>query len=347
MAETELSVAASYYVYFANQQQQQEVRVVADEPGTTSSDCDEEEHANSNQDFWSEDTWTEGDQVQAEALLQTHTEKCSISVLDQQSNEEDGTAWNQFYRDHGTRFFKDRHYLEKAFPNEFATTATTAATNDSVRNTNKNKTLVEIGCGVGNAILPFLEDSSSPWKTIHGLDISKEAIHLLQQDARFVQCNVDTANSGRAVHGHVSDISVALPKPCRGVADVTTLLFCLSALDPDVMAQAARQVALSLKPGGVLVVRDYGRYDEAQMKLGQSRCKLVKPNFYRKHDGTKCFYFTLSDLEQLFRDEEVGLETLELKYLRRSYGNKALGETRRRVWVQGRFVKPKQPVEEE
>jgi methyltransferase-like protein 6 len=104
------------------------------------------------------------------------------------------------------------------------------------------------------------------------------------------------------------------------------------------MKQAARNVASSLRPGGVLVFRDYGRYDEAQMKLGVSRNKQLKDNFYRKHDGTKCYYFTLEELEDLFK--QAGLEVLDLKYLRRVVRNNATGETRRRVWASGRFIKP-------
>jgi methyltransferase-like protein 6 len=123
------------------------------------------------------------------------------------------------------------------------------------------------------------------------------------------------------------------------VADITTMLFCLSAIDPDDMPTAAATAAASLKPGGVLCFRDYGRYDEAQMKLGTSRSKLVKDNFYRKSDGTKCYYFSLEDLERLFV-KHAGLETVDIKTLRRAYPNKATGRERRRVWVQGRFRKP-------
>ena len=105
------------------------------------------------------------------------------------------------------------------------------------------------------------------------------------------------------------------------------------------MKTAARNVAATLKPGGVLVLRDYGRYDEAQLKLGVSRAKRLGENFYVKSDGTRCFYFDLQHLEQLLV-EEAGLEALELKYVRRIYQNRAKDEQRRRVWVQGRFRKP-------
>ena len=82
----------------------------------------------------------------------------------------------------------------------------------------------------------------------------------------------------------------------------------------------------------------YGRFDEAQMKLGVSRKKQLKENFYRKHDGTKCYYFSLEDVEKLFTS--VGLQVLELEYLQRIYDNLKSGEKRRRVWVHGRFQKP-------
>lgn len=327
----ELSSATLYYHFFLNQQQND---VVISPDGTQKQEGES----------WIEDTWTELDEQNAAALLASHLEMSTISSLESQNYmERDSNEWDKFYQDNGTRFFKDRHYFHKDFPNEFGPSQQlTVLPNNNNNNEQQlpTKTLVEIGCGVGNACLPLLEDEKSPWKTIHAMDISKEAIALLRQEERFVACNASVDNNGRSIHGHVCDISSeSFPGPCVGVADVTTLIFCLSALDPDDMPRAAKHVASSLKPGGVLVFRDYGRYDEAQLKLGTSRNKRIKENFYRKHDGTKCYYFSLEDVDRLFREE--GLETLELKYLRRAYSNKASGERRRRVWVQARFIKPK------
>ena len=96
---------------------------------------------------------------------------------------------------------------------------------------------------------------------------------------------------------------------------------------------------MALKPGAVLVFRDYGRYDQAQMQLAERRGRLLSENYYRKADGTTCFYFTTEDLVRLCC-RHGGLEVLECKYLRRIYKNRSSNETRRRVWVQGRFRKP-------
>jgi methyltransferase-like protein 6 len=331
MTENELGVAAFYCRLFA-------------EHGSTAQDsksaAEEVEDGVSTRDFWVQDTWTDADTGRAQEFLQENMEKCSISALDRDDGMDDGDAWNRFYSNHGTRFFKDRHYLERDFSEDFAQVASENNNNNNNDNNSNKTTLVEIGCGVGNTILPMLEEEDDDdtdkifqWEIIHGLDISQEAITLMNQDPRFVK-----ANANQRAFGHVCDITQAAPSACIHSADIATLLFCLSAIDPEAMPSAALNVASILKPGGVLLFRDYGRFDEAQLKLGMSRNKLLKENFYRKHDGTKCFYFTLEDLEKLFTG--VGLRVLELKYLQRVYDNIKSGEKRRRVWVHGRFLKP-------
>jgi methyltransferase-like protein 6 len=248
------------------------------------------------------------------------------------------------------------------------------------QDTNSDRfTVIEIGCGVGNTVLPLLE--LHPWITIQslsstktdkkllhvwGLDFSSIAIDLLKQDKRFLQANQNHNDPPRA-HAAVWDITKHYPKEIdhrlHQVGDISMLLFCFSAIAPSKMVQAAKHVADTLKPGGVLIFRDYGRYDEAQLKLGTSRKKRLGDNYYVKHDKTRVYYFELDDLRRLFgtndNDDGVGhgvghgdgndtatttvgagLEILELKYIQRLYTNRSNGDVRRRVWVQGRFRKP-------
>ena len=344
----EVSLTASYYQLFRTRQP----RAKEATPAETSQETPA--------GFWEEDDWTQEEEHEAERLLEQSRERCSIrgnglSGSLSQQDKDDEQAWNKFYSSHQTNFFKDRHYLQKAFPEEFCV-SNERVSKGSDNNQRRKRTLVEIGCGVGNALLPFLEeddndnsesnsdsDGAFQW-TVHGLDLSKVAIEWLRQDTRFVQA----AKEHRA-WAYVCDIS-ALPPPnaldtltisegCRGVADVSTLLFCLSAIAPGPgMIQAVKNAAATLKPKtGVLVFRDYGRFDEGQMKVGTSRNKqLDDDNFYRKHDGTKCYYFSLEDVRELF-ERHAGLAVVELKYLRRIYRNRGTNEVRRRVWVQGRF----------
>lgn len=245
--------------------------------------------------------------------------------------------------------------MEKAFPHEFGVVygklgSETIFARDQGDDANcENFTIVEIGCGVGNTVLPLLEleqiiNVKSDVKgkkriSVWGLDFSNVAIDLLRQDERFIKAQIE----GRA-RGCVWDITVTHPRDIsfelEGVADISLLLFCLSAVSPEKMIHAAEHVAATLKPGATLILRDYGRFDEAQMKLGSSRGKRLSENFYVKSDSTRVFYFATQDLENLFGSNGAGLEIIELKYIQRVYKNRSDQSQRKRVWVQGRFRKP-------
>mmetsp|Transcript_26622 Transcript_26622/g.37498 ORF Transcript_26622/g.37498 Transcript_26622/m.37498 type:complete len:379 (+) Transcript_26622:127-1263(+) len=288
-------------------------------------------------EFWMDDEWTVEEMEDAKEMLQSAHDQYGNQAVNKirKLHYEASKNWNQFYRAHQTNFFNDRHYLPKAFPEEFPFDDGDDSSN--VLSMNK-KTVVEIGCGVGNAILPLLEQYPN-W-VVWGFDFSKVGIDLMVQDERFLRAQRDNR-----AHGYVWDMTSRSKegphKDCHGIADICLMLFCLSAVPPkdENMERAACHAAKVLKPGGILVFRDYGRYDQAQFKLGTSRNKSLGNNFYVKHDGTMCYYFGLEDLERLFVGI-AGLEIVELRYIRRVYKNRSKDETRRRVWVQARFRKP-------
>jgi len=342
MSTDEMQTAASYYVLYAElaasaEQQQQH----------------QQQQGNKNEDghdAWAEDDWTEermGDArstlAQNEALCDVASSSAKGSYLVRQYEENAGKNWDAFYSRHQTNFFKDRHYLHKTFPEEFGPLYRDSSKDEAIAS-DHDFTVMEIGCGVGNTVLPLLERGEEAVVSgerrrinVWGLDFASVAIDLLRKDERFVGASAN----GRA-HAGVWDITLP-PPPEYGIekiSDVSILLFCLSAISPEKMAEAARYAASTLKPGGMLVFRDYGRYDEAQMKLGTSRCKRLGDNFYAKSDGTRCYYFELDDLRRIFGEEGAGLEVVELKYLRRVYGNRSEDAERRRVWVQARFRRP-------
>jgi methyltransferase-like protein 6 len=371
------------------------------------------ENASWKGDVWIDDDWTAEDKAKALEILalpsvvqankqhqQQHQDEeqqqQQLQVVFKEFRRNASTNWNSFYEQNQTNFFKDRHYLHKTFPSEFAWLYAHSSDNKQLdesgnprhysipeRKKNDEFTIVEIGCGVGNAILPLLEqhtelthkhassdcgddddDVPPPRLTIHCLDFAPTAIHLLKQDPRFKAA----AEEGRAT-AHVFDLSSMHPSSVStssktttttnddkqttlaNSADVAILLFCLSAIGPHpsaALSRAARHAIDVLKPGGTLVIRDYGRLDEAQMKLSRGE-KRLGSNFYRKGDGTGCYYFELQDLKDLFVNNEgdcTKLELLELDFIQRIYRNRGDNSTRRRVWIQGRFRKPLASVKE-
>ncbi|MEQ2266320.1 Methyltransferase-like protein 2-A [Xenotaenia resolanae] len=143
--------------------------------------------------------------------------------------------------------------------------------------------ILEVGCGVGNTVFPILKTNNDPGLFVYCCDFSSTAVELVKGNPEY-----DSKRCFAFVHD-LSEVEAGFPIP-DGTLDVIVLIFVLSALHPDKMQASISRLARLLKPGGVMLLRDYGRYDMAQLRFKKGRC--LSENFYVRGDGTRVYFFT-------------------------------------------------------
>ncbi|KAJ3324396.1 hypothetical protein HDV06_006807 [Boothiomyces sp. JEL0866] len=246
---------------------------------------------------------------QIQKQKESKLEEDKVQELDQNPNE----FWNQFYSKNANKFFKDRHWLKIEFPELFEENAKARL----------NKTIVELGCGAGNTVFPFLQER--PDAFVYAFDYSSEAVNVVKGNELY-----DTEKCKAMVYDITSkDILVE-----KESIDVVVCIFVLSAINPRDWKQASENIFNMLKPGGLLLFRDYGRYDLAQLRMKKKR--LLDDNFYCRGDGTRCYFFTNKELTDIFSK----FEQIQNGADKRLLVNRSKKLKMYRNWVQAKFKKP-------
>ena len=125
--------------------------------------------------------------------------------------------WHIFYKRNTDHFYKDRHYLHVVFP-ELLTQPLESSIDGRVH-------LLEVGSGVGNAILPLPE--LNPFLTIHAIDFAASAIKILQGNPQVI-------NSKGTITADVCDVvHDEIPVGAES-QDLVLCMFVLSAIAPQV-----------------------------------------------------------------------------------------------------------------
>ncbi|KAJ6222334.1 hypothetical protein RDWZM_000879 [Blomia tropicalis] len=225
--------------------------------------------------------------------------------------------WNQFYDKHENKFFKDRHWLFREFPELVPN-----------KNGNEKKTILELGCGAGNTIFPLLELDENETTMIYCCDFSIKAVELVRKnhlynEKRCYAFQFDLTSS---------DWANTIPFEPNSL-DYVTMIFVLSAIDPKYYQKIIENVRTYLKPTGCILFRDYGHSDLAQTRFKNGRC--IKENFYVRGDGTRAYFFTESEIDKLFTDS--GLTKLDIHSDRRLLINRANRKKMYRIWIQAKF----------
>ncbi|BGP53873.1 hypothetical protein JCM8202_006066 [Rhodotorula sphaerocarpa] len=238
-------------------------------------------------DPWTHNAW---DQVEwgleEEAFAQSALERQRGSPVPQhlqdQFNADPAAQWDTFYAHNKDNFFKDRAWLQNEFPE----------LKDCLRPDAGPKRVVELGCGNGSTLFPLLAANENPQLDLHGYDYSKEAVGVVKGHTSFdperCTCEVWDLSSKAGIPPTVEPNSV----------DILTMIFVFSALHPDEWAQAVENVHRMLRPGGMLLFRDYGRNDLAMLRFKANR--YMQDGLYVRGDNTRVYFFERDELVHIF-----------------------------------------------
>ncbi|KAL7637082.1 UNVERIFIED_CONTAM: hypothetical protein RMT77_012840 [Armadillidium vulgare] len=301
---------------------------------------------------WDNVEWDEEQECQAkEKVFQNSDILLSESEI-KDLDEKASIKWDEFYSIHQNRFFKDRHWLFTEFSElesiskksegiessksdseskGFIDNLERLRLGESFAGENSTFKILEVGCGVGNTVFPILETNIDPNLFVYCCDFSTKAIDIVKESENY--------NPNRCF-AFVCDVASEdwpeAPFP-RNSLDIIVCIFVLSALQPLKIRNAIRNLSSYLKPGGILLFRDYGRYDMAQLRFKKGRC--LGDNFYARGDGTRCYFFTQEEVREMMT--EAGLEEVQNVIDRRLQVNRGKQLKMFRVWIQGKYKKTK------
>jgi len=289
---------------------------------------------------WDNVVWGEKQEKDASDAVAKNG-KVTLSTEQIQTLEHEAAdKWDKFYGIHQNKFFKNRNWLFTEFPELSSNISSESESNskdsspeesveESFPGSNASFRILEIGCGVGNTIFPILEVNNDSKCFIYGADFSPTAIDIVKNSPLYhtKRCNAFVLD--------LTSQEWDVPFP-EASLDAITCLFVFSAINPDKFDIVISNLYKYLKPGGLILFRDYGRYDLAQLRFKPGKC--LSENFYVRGDGTRSYFITSEEVKKLFEDggfvEEQNLVD------RRLQTNRGKKITMYRVWVQAKYRKP-------
>lgn len=273
---------------------------------------------------WDNVEWDDEQISQFEEAVARQRSEPVAEHLAKEFNANPKKYWDIFYKNNGENFFKDRAWLEIEFPLLFECTHADSG----------EKIVLEVGCGAGNTFFPLLERNENKLLKAFACDYSDVAVELVKSNERFAK-HSENGNAFASVWDLANDEN-KLPEGIEEESvDIVVLVFVFSALSPEQWFNAMKNLFKCLKPGGIILFRDYGRYDLAQVRFKKSR--YLNENFYVRGDGTRVYFFNEDELSELFSNN--GFEVNKLACDRRLLVNRKKQLKMYRNWIQGVFQK--------
>ncbi|KAJ9120102.1 hypothetical protein QFC22_003000 [Naganishia vaughanmartiniae] len=252
-------------------------------------------------------------------------------------NNNPAMYWHRFYNINKANFFKDRNWLRLEFQELL----------DCAKADAGPKTIVEVGCGAGNTVFPLLAKNENPHLVVHACDYAASAVEVVKSNPMYpvpphgkgilhssvwdvttppvaaqstlsgahAQTPVNATTAGaegeNAGEARESAAATSLPEGVQpGTVDIAIMIFVLSALHPLEWQRAIANVYKMLKPGGMVFIRDYGRYDLAQLRIKKGR--MLDENFYIRGDGTRVYFFDAAELSEMLTGSKTAYEPVQV-----------------------------------
>ncbi|RKO97232.1 hypothetical protein CXG81DRAFT_13952 [Caulochytrium protostelioides] len=241
-----------------------------------------------------------------------------------------GKQWDLFYKNHQVNFFKDRHWIDREFPDLRPRNSDDDSSLPPSRSRPLTR-LLEIGCGVGNFSFPLL--ALNPEMMVYMCDFSPRAIGHVLANPQYT--NEFAGRCHAFVADIVNDDLTATIAPDS--LDLVSAIFCLSALAPDDLPAALDNIARVLKPGGRLLFRDYVVGDQAEVRFAESNKVPGHAHLYLRTDGTMSHFFEPDGLAEAM--SRAGLRRLDEALVEKTVVNQRQGKQFDRRWLQARYVK--------
>lgn len=292
--------------------------------------------------------------------------------------------WDSYYTNNTINGYKDRHYLLREFHELRIALDTVLGVRDDAGEVQTplsqnaampSLILVEVGCGVGNAVIPIIEAYRElPPGTfeVYGFDISRVAVRLLLDK---VEQSRSTASPTLSLDGRLHAIPHDLAEAPLDVggpdafmpraADFATIIFVLCSVPAHKQAVFVDRVASLVAAGGVVFIRDYAAGDlaeeryqfnnrsvdaqhfgdptisgcEGEVDKNESAAAMMEAaahSTYIRSNGTLSCFFTKELMVQLFVSTGK-FEVIDVEEVVRDVENRKEGIHMTRKFIQGRF----------
>lgn len=144
-------------------------------------------------------------------------------------------------------------------------------------------------CSNNKDIIHISENNISKCNNIFGMDYSSTAIQILQSRIPILK--------NQFTSGDITKITEKLiinGKPLDSI-DIILLIYTLSAVHPSSHRSVFELVHRTLKPGGIVIFKDYYEMDLTQLRFKENQ--VIDRNLYQRGDMTYVYYFSKEEIE--------------------------------------------------